>query len=86
MNKKILIISILAVMGVGGGVLAYTDNQSGKKEAERMAMEKKSSADLAMTKDQDAVAMTKGKEGDVMKKERRCNGYEQGKLYCLRPS
>ena len=56
-------------MGIGGGVLAYSGSQSGTKEAERMAMEKKSSEALAMKKDNEADAMAKEKEGAAMKKD-----------------
>ncbi|MEO5499543.1 MAG: thioredoxin family protein [Candidatus Saccharimonadales bacterium] len=62
MNKKLLIIAILAVTGIGGGVLAYTNGQSGNNETERMAMEKKNSEDLAMKKYQEAAAMAMEKE------------------------
>jgi len=79
MNKKVLIIATLVVLGIGGSVLAYTGNQTDKKEAARMAMEKESSQDLAMSKDAEAERMamqkeTTGdpamqKEGDAMQKD-----------------
>lgn len=69
MNKKILIIAILAILGTGGGVIAYSSNQKAKKQADSVAMEKKSSEELAMKKDKEAAAMAKEKEGDAMKKD-----------------
>lgn len=69
MNKKVLIIAILAVLGTGGGVLAYTGSQNSKKQADAVAMQKKSSEDLAMKKDKEAAAMAKEKEGESMKKD-----------------
>lgn len=69
MNKKILIIAILAVIGIGGGTFTYTNNQASNKEAERMAMQKKGAEALAMKKEQETAAMAKEKTGEVMEKE-----------------
>lgn len=76
MNKKpvVIIAIIVAVLAVGGGVLAYTNNQNNKKEAERMAMEKKSTEAAMMEKDKmakDEAMMKKdgeAMEGDAMTK------------------
>lgn len=60
MNKK-LIVTVVALVGlalVGGGVLAYTNNQNDKKDQDKMAMEKKNED-----------AMMKDKSGDAMAKE-----------------
>lgn len=69
MNKKILILAAVAVLGIGGGILAYSGNQRSTKEAARMAMQKKTSQELAMKKDQESAAMAKEKAGEAMKKD-----------------
>ena len=73
MNKKsMIIIAVIAgVLLIGGGVMAYTNNQNDKKEAEKMAMEKKTEDEAMMKKDK-AVNMEKdkmAKEGDAMEKD-----------------
>ena len=73
MNKRplILIGVIVGVLAIGGGVYAYVSDQNSKKEAEKMAMEKKSESDAMMKKDE-AAAMEKdkmAKESDAMKKD-----------------
>lgn len=65
MNKKLLIIAILAVIGIGGGALAYGGVQSRNKAAEQMAMQKKSAEDLAMKKTKEADSMAKDKQADA---------------------
>jgi len=73
MNKKALVIVavIAGLFLVGGGVMAYTNNQNEKKEQDKMAMDKKIEAE-AMMKKEEAAAMEKdkmAKEGDAMSKE-----------------
>ena len=78
MNKKILtIIAIVAgFLLVGGGVMAYNNNQNEKNEQEKMAMEKQAEED-AMMEQKDAESMEKDEmakedeamsEGDAMSK------------------
>jgi hypothetical protein len=61
MNKKVtIILAIVGLLAVGGGALAYTNNQNNKKEQEKMAMEKDAEA-AAMMKKEEAAAMEKEK-------------------------
>jgi hypothetical protein len=74
MNKKVIIVAIAAigVIGIGGGALAYTNNQGEKAEQEKMAMEKKAEGEAMMKKEEAAAAMEKEKmmaEGDAMAKD-----------------
>lgn len=63
MNKKLLIIaSVVAGLFLVGGVLAYSSDQTKKKDAEHAAMMKKEEA-AAMEKEKMA------KDGDAMSKE-----------------
>jgi len=66
MNKKLMIIAavIVGTLLIGGGALAYNNSQNSKNEAEKMAMEKKTSTNDSMVKD-DAMK----KDGDSMKKD-----------------
>jgi thiol-disulfide isomerase/thioredoxin len=79
MNKKGLVIVslVVGIFLVGGGVVAYSNNQNEKNKQEKMAMEKKIT-DEAMMKKEEALAMEKEKmekesgaieEGAVMTKE-----------------
>jgi pentapeptide MXKDX repeat protein len=68
MNKKVtIIIAIIAsLLVIGGGTLAYTNDQNNKKEAETVAMEKDAMEKDAMEKD----AMEKdAMEKDAMEKD-----------------
>lgn len=73
MNKRALVIVsvVVGLLLVGGGVMAYNNNQNDKKEAEKMAMEKKTKDEATMKKDE-AAAMEKdkmAKEGNAMVKD-----------------
>lgn len=71
MNKKALVIAVVGLLFVGGGVIAYSNNQNNKKDHEKMAMENKATDEAMMKKDESA-AMEKdkmAKEGDAMSKE-----------------
>jgi thiol-disulfide isomerase/thioredoxin len=74
MNKKVVISSaVVGLLLVGGGVAAYVNGQDAKREQDKMAMEKKTTEDAMMKKDE-AVAMEKdamakddtAMEGDAM--------------------
>jgi len=67
MNKKstIIVAIILGVLLLGGGALAYTNNQNEKKDADKMAMEKKAMAKEDSMKKDDAMV----KDGDTMEKD-----------------
>ncbi len=74
MNKKLLIIaSIVAGLFLVGGVLAYSSDQSKKKDAEHAAMMKKEGA-AAMEKEKMA------KNGDAMSVKGSYTAYDQSKL------
>lgn len=73
MNKKALaIVAIISgILIIGGGTLAYSNNQNDKKEAATAAMEKKDTETAAMKKAEEADAMKKDestKTGDAMTK------------------
>jgi len=72
MNKNIMVvIAIIAgVLLIGGGTLAYTNNQNDKKEIERVAIEKQAMEKEAMVKE-DAMKKdeTMVKEDDTMTKD-----------------
>ena len=61
---------ILSVLAIGGGALAYNNNQSDKKEIEKMGMEKQAIEKEAMVKE-DAMKKdeTMVKEDDTMMKD-----------------
>ena len=69
-NHKILmiVIAIIIILGLGGGALAYKNNQDNKKEAEKMAMEK-SKADEAMKMEESMKAEDAIKKDEAMKSE-----------------
>lgn len=62
MNKKALIIVSVAIglFLVGGGVMAYTNNQNGKKVQEKMATENKPKDEAMMNKDDNAAMSKQG--------------------------
>ena len=73
MNKKSLVIVgvIVGLLLVGGGALAYVNDQNGKKDQEKMAMQKKAD-DAAMQKKEQDAAMAKDKlaqQGDTIAKD-----------------
>ncbi len=78
MNKKVLVI-VAVVIGlflVGGGVMAYTNNQNDKKEQEKMAMEKKTESEAMMKKEGEVMEKT----GDAMTAKGSYTSYDQAKL------
>ncbi|QQS18193.1 thioredoxin family protein [Candidatus Saccharibacteria bacterium] len=73
MNKKALI-TISIVVGlllVGGGVVAYTNDQNTKEEQQKMAMQKKADDEAMVKKAQDSAMAkdTVAQEGDSMAKD-----------------
>ena len=79
MNAKILVLGIVSLVVIGGGVFAYSNGQNNNKESERMAMEKKNTTDLAMSKSDETKAMSK--DGDAMAASKGSySDYDQSKL------
>ena len=68
MNKitSVIIAAVIGILLIGGGAMAYRNNQNDKKEVEKMAMEKsKKAAEKEAMAKEDAMK----KDGDSMKKE-----------------